>query len=445
MKIHDVTAERRILAGMVLSEEFAKECTQLNPGDFFDDQNRQIFVGLNKLQPYLGKKSLFDKFSSVMTVPDALAIGQMAVDYPMAGAHDPLTHIRDIRIASARRSLFQYAKRCEQLAASKGDEDILQTAQDELGAIVAGNVIDEGPVPLASGMIDELERLARQQAGEIASEYISTGIRILDSYTHGFAKGMLVVIAARPSRGKSGLGQFIAANQASEGKSVLFVSMEMNQQELIHRAWAMHTDASLTDLKEAKLEKCRQQIADSIAGFESMKFGVKHQSRCTVDDVERFARQHRRRCGSLDVIYVDYLQLMTHRNYRLSEYERISDNVTRLKQLAGTMNCVVVCLAQINRAGDEEPSLRHLKGSGEIEQSANIALVLHWPTEYDVDTGNKTRTVQNDLESSRHMVEVGIEKNRDGEAGITLRLMYDKQHQRFEQPRHGEFDRFNEE
>lgn len=443
MKIHDVTAERRILAGMVLNEQFAKECLHLAPDDFFDDQNRRIYSGLIKLQNYLGKKSLFDRFDSAMSVPDALAIGKMAVDYPINGVHDPLTHIRDLKTASARRALSRFSKRLEQLASSDCGENILQVAQDELSAIVAGNSIDEGPVPLASGMVDELERLTKQQAGEIAGEYIDTEIPILDSQTNGgFGRGMLVVVAARPSRGKSGLGQFIAASQASAGRSVLFVSMEMDHRELIHRAWAMKTGTKLSDIKQATFDaQSRSRIVDSVAEFESMKFGVKHQPRCMVEDIERLARQHRRRCGSLDVVYVDYLQLMTHSNRKLSEYERISDNVTRLKQLAGVLNCVVVCLAQINRAGNDEPELKHLKGSGEIEQSANIALVLHWPNEW-IDCDNKTHA--NNLESDRHIVEVNIEKNRDGRSGETIRLTYDKQHQRFEQFRYGEFDKFNE-
>jgi len=188
-------------------------------------------------------------------------------------------------------------------------------------------------------------------------------------------RGFLTIVASRPAGGKTTFAIQMSLVNAKQGKKVLFFSQEMNRNEILARMVAYETGVKLTDIIEARLTKEEEEkLKESFEELKSLPIKLVFEQ-VSVDEVIGKTRLEKP-----DMVVVDYLQLLKRRKGE-SEYEAISRQTTALRQLAKTENCLVVALAQINREAekksDKRPSLADLKGSGQIEQDADLVLILH--------------------------------------------------------------------
>ncbi|MEM6603181.1 MAG: DnaB-like helicase C-terminal domain-containing protein [Pseudomonadota bacterium] len=259
---------------------------------------------------------------------------------------------------------------------------------------------------------------------------ISTGLKSLDKYLGGFVRGNLIVIGGRPSMGKTAFLIHLIVSAAKQGFHTLNFSLEMTNGQTISRFVSLnhfedgHFDLNYTDLTKKSVEN--EVVQNAVAKSKALKCNIYHNydSTLTVDDIctqaEMKAKELLRHGKALDMVCVDYLQIIAKDNMRRSENDALGDITGKLKRLAKKLNVVVILLSQLNREVEKEkniqhkrPNMSHLRQSGSIEQDADIVLFPFRPSQYEKDVDFNFRKYRFDY------MEIIVAKNRQGETGTT--------------------------
>lgn len=260
-----------------------------------------------------------------------------------------------------------------------------------------------------------LEYRERLESGKTA--LTSTGYQSLDKLLNG---GMVpegfYIIAARPGVGKTTLGLKIADN-VSRRKPVLFVSLEMAEEQLTARRVSDRNGMAIGRVlfSDSLLEEEQTKIAMALSDISMTRMSFNRKPGATVADIALLARA----IPNLGLIVIDYLGLIGGEEKGMSIYERVTANSSALKRLARSMGIPVLCLAQLNRESekrnDKRPTMADLRDSGAIEQDADAIMLLHRPYIY---------TPQPSVDAwDREPLEVNLVKNRHGKTGnITLQF-----------------------
>src|SRR5438874_12338676 len=243
---------------------------------------------------------------------------------------------------------------------------------------------------------------------------IPSGFREIDFYTEGFSAGDLVVVAARPSVGKTSLGLAMAFNMAKRGHPTLVFSLEMDTKQVVSRFLAMNSRTDLLALRTGNVFDT--EAASSLANLPILIDDTPGLSIMELRTKARRASTHDR----LEVILVDYIQLMRTGEHEENRVQEIATITKNLKSLARELNVVVIGLSQLSRAaGDSglEPKLSTLRESGGIEQDADIVLML-WKDKDETPAG------------APRLIHGSIAKNRNGPTGI-FQLLFAGEQARF--------------
>ena len=236
----------------------------------------------------------------------------------------------------------------------------------------------------------ELHRLARDP-GAICG--LQTGIGQIDEALKGMRPGELIILAARPSQGKSVLAQQIATHNALHGNGTVLFSLEMSQDELADRHLAAHARIPYGKIRAAKLpDGDLDRIVLEATGWakDTPPLVVCERAPLTIADLRSEAiRWHRRLPGALRLIVIDYLQLLSPpaKDRFANRYEQVSEISRSLKLLAKELEIPVLAVAQLSREAerrpDKRPQLSDLRDSGALEQDANTVLLLYRAGRYD--------------------------------------------------------------
>lgn len=255
-------------------------------------------------------------------------------------------------------------------------------------------------------------------------EIIKTGFGLLDYKIHGFEKGQLNVIAARPSMGKTGFALNTMWNIAKSGYEVSFFSLETTGDLVIQRLVANISGVALSDIKrpnELNAESV-DKIMKALDAIQKLDINIYDESHLTPS---RIREQAAKESDKPQIIFIDYLQLMqsdTPTNDRRVDVEKISRD---LKIIANETGSVIVLLSQLNRGvesrNDKRPMMSDLKESGGIEADASMIFMLYRDDYYNRDDNE---------DSDKSDLEVNIAKNKDGETGV-VNFEYYKSTQRF--------------
>lgn len=291
----------------------------------------------------------------------------------------------------------------------------------------AGSVADRDAtslvVSLKQSSINVANRIdSLNRTGAIPQQGVATGIADLDKMTGGFQSGQLIILAARPSVGKSALAGLLARNVAQEGGRVLFFSLEMNERELTERMLAMTAGVPLSAIRgQRRINPDEVTLAWNVLTneFPQLPFAFIDRRGLTAEELASDARAYARANGELSLIVIDYLQLLKSENPRDPRHLQIGMSTKTARNLAGELKCPVLCLAQLNREVESRggaPRLSDLRDSGEIEQDADVVMFLHRLT--------------SDRSLPVHDIDLIIEKQRNGPIG-TVELSYSRSHTRF--------------
>jgi replicative DNA helicase len=385
---NNMEAEQSTLGGMLLSQEAVADVLEVVSGvDFYAPKHELIFNAVVTLfgrgEPtdviavtdYLNKEGnllkaggadyLHSLTSFVPTAANASYYGKIVADKAI---------LRRLIDAGTRIAQSGYE--------SQGEvEDLVNQAQSEIFQ-VATQSTKEDYVGLSESIdvaIRDIE-MAQNRGGELTG--ISTGFSNLDSYTHGLHPGQLVIVAARPSVGKSTFALDMARNAAiKQNKPTIFFSLEMGRSEIAMRMLSAQSGIYLQSMRKgtlsegdwAKLAGVRGQINDAplfIDDSPNMSL-VEIRAKC-----RRLAQQ-----VDLKMVVIDYIQLMSSGKKVESRQQEVSEFSRALKLLAKELNIPVVALSQLNRQAeqskDKRPELSHLRESGSLEQDADVVVLLH--------------------------------------------------------------------
>jgi replicative DNA helicase len=294
-------------------------------------------------------------------------------------------------------------------------DSVVSFTRNELDNLECEN-IGGGPVCFHDVAIDCIDNLQ----GGSCYEGIPTGYTDIDHYILGLRPSDLIIIAGRPSMGKTTLATNISINAAKSGSIGLIFSLEMSQNRLGLRMLASETGTNLYQLTKgivADWEKINDVSGNLQNLFIDFSTGLTYQE--IVSRIQEFNETHR-----LDFVMIDYLQKM-----RFGKADRhdlaVGEATGALKNIAKDLDIPVILLSQLSRANEKDgkvrtPRLSDLRDSGSIEQDADIVLMIHRPEVYSPD-----------VEEYKNMAMVGIMKNRDGET-TGIKLTFRKDINRFE-------------
>jgi replicative DNA helicase len=432
-----------ILGAMLVEPVAIIDATMLlKTDDFALDSHRKIYAAMLQLvelghgvdivtvTDYLSKKKELD---SVGGLPYLASLSE--------GLPRKLSIESYVRIVRDKSLMRQLLTVCDMGMIEASDQsrealDVLNQVTSRLTEIsehaVTGGFSDiAGIVKDSFGSIDALYEQGREVTG-LATHYIE-----FDRMTSGLQESELIIIAARPSMGKTAWAINIAENAAVRGGKVVAVfSLEMSKASLLRRMLASQALVNSKAIQTGML--MRDDRAKLIKGLELLmesKIFIDDTPGITLAEMRAKARRLKQQHGQLDLIVIDYLQLMTGSNSNAKGFENRTQEVSAisrgLKALAKEMKVPVVALSQLSRAseqrgGDKKPLLSDLRESGSIEQDADVVCFIHREEYYDREN-----------EDLKGKAEIIIAKQRNGPTG-SIQLAYLADYTRFENLQHGD-------
>ena len=424
---NSVEAEEALLGSALLSRDASSRLMEaIKSQDFYSPTNQTIFEAM---------KELFDSGKPIdtLTVSEVVfkdkknttslktsTIARLVENVPSSANFE--RYIEIVLEQSNRRKLLKASSRIELLAYAT-DKDIHNVMDEAEQSIFSASddAIGEGLIGVSDvldGAIERIEEIENQGTGLSG---LATHFADLDSTLAGLQDGNLVVIAARPSMGKTSLAINIATNVSKEKKVTAFFSLEMTKEELVQRVLFSEAKVTSGDARKGELgpEKW-SRVVEAASKVNNIPLYFDDASVITVTDIRAKSRRLKASKG-LDLIVVDYLQLMQGLSgeNRQQEIAEISRN---LKNLARELKVPILALSQLNRAAeareDKRPRLGDLRESGAIEQDADIVMMLYRDDYY------------NPASERPGVAEVNIVKHRSGSTG-KVDLYFSKEYTQF--------------
>ena len=435
---HSIEAEQSLLGALLLDNQAFDRVADLVTGeDFYRDDHRRIWRHIAKLVENAKPADVVTVSESVEASEDKDKTGGPAYLGALAQNTPSALNIRRyaelVRERAVQRRLAQVATGIAEEALNAGGKDVgqlLDEAESKIFQIAeSGARRDQGLLeikPVLARVFEKIDHLYhRDNPSDVTG--VPTGVVDLDRMTAGLQAGDLVIIAGRPSMGKTALALNIAEHVAVDnGLPVAIFSMEMSSTQL-----AMRMLGSIARVDQHKMRTGR--LSDREWSDLSEAMGKLHETPIYIDEggaltaleVRARARRLKRQYSKLGLIVIDYLQLMAATGQGENRATEISEISRSLKAMAKELDVPVVALSQLNRAVDQRPDRRpvmsDLRESGAIEQDADVIMFVYREVVYKPDLP----------EEQRGTAELVVGKQRNGPIG-TVKLTFRGQHTRFE-------------
>lgn len=423
----DIDAEKAVLGSMLKNQDARADVNAiLRAEDFYLKEHQEIF------------RTMFDMDQKgtgidITTVYSALKQRKTA---DMVGGITYLSRLMDEAIVpsnaryyaetvsdkSKMRQLITEAEAIRDAAYSSElpPEDILDNAEQRILEIAhksqRNNYIDVNDVLFENiKQLQEIEQNGGEERG------IPTGFRDVDRILGGFQKTDLIILAARPGVGKTAWALNAAEYAASIGKKVMVFSLEMSTRQLGERLLSMTSSVPLENIHKGNLSMEEwEDLSAAQDSFYGLDMVIDESSVITPLEMKNKCRRFKQEKGDLDLVVIDYLQLMSMGGYRIEQREKEIAAITRsIKIMAKELDCAVVLLSQLSRGpeqrgGDHMPKLSDLRDSGAIEQDADVVIFLKRDDYYSSEEERA-----NIDENTGLTCAVNIAKHRNGPVGIT--------------------------
>jgi replicative DNA helicase len=419
---YSLEAEQGVLGAMMIRPELIDTLSDgLTPSDFYFADNEEVFRAILEMH---GKGQGVD-YMTVAEHIGTLQSGDFALGYTATlhkntpSVANAATYARIVADRATERALMTCGERIHEIACSDQDvADKVAAAQAEAMAIQTG-VGDDEVLMAADIFSDQVEVWQERQDRHARGETLiglSTGLDDLDEATGGLQPEQLIIVAGRPAMGKTTLAMGFAASAAiRQGKSVLVFSLEMSKGQLIDRMTAAEGKVPLKLIKNgtAAFDHGTEMLSAG-AAIKRARLGIADRAGVTMNRIRAIARKHKMRRG-LDLIVIDYLQLLDGNGGSGNRTEEVSAMSRGAKLLARELKIPVVMLSQLSRKCEERPNKRpipaDLRESGAIEQDADVILFVYRDEVY------------NENSEYKGVAEIIIGKGRDIETG-TVRAAF---------------------
>jgi replicative DNA helicase len=411
---HNLNAERGVLGAILLDNHALNAAIEmLRAEDFFLEQHRRVFnrmVGLGERQRAIDLVTLADELErsgELESAGGAAYLAQLIDGVPRVAHIEHYAHI--VKEKAMLRSLIHVTEAIQQQALEAEDEaeDILDRAETLIFQL-ADDRIRAGLVGVKDLVRESYERLERMLSEGRQITGLPTGYRQLDQLTSGLQPSELIILAARPSMGKTALALNIAENVAmAERQPTAIFSLEMSKEALLMRLLASHARLDMHRFRTGRLAKEEgRRMTGALGEMAEAPIWIDDSGSSTVTEIGAKARRLKKDKG-LSLIIVDYLQLISARGRFGNRNEEVSSISRALKGLAKELKIPLLVLSQLTRAPEREerrPQLADLRESGAIEQDADVVAFIHRPNFYQTELP----------EEERRKAELLIAKQRNG-------------------------------
>ncbi|WP_430867966.1 replicative DNA helicase [Demequina aurantiaca] len=393
----NLEAEQSVLGAMMLSKDAMADVIEtVRADDFYKPAHETIFDVTVKLYnsgnpvDALTVSAELQRDGSISRIGGAEYLHTLIAMVPSAASAG--YYARLVREQSILRKLVEAGTRIAGMgyeADGSQVDDIVDSAQSEIFAVTERRN-SEDYLPIGDVMertIDEIEASSARDGSMLG---IPTGFKALDDLTGGFQKGQMVVIAARPAIGKSTLGLDICRAAAiGAGKASVIFSLEMSREEITKRLLSAESSVKLSKLTKGPMgPNDWERLAQTAATISKAPLFIDDSPNMSLMEIRAKCRRLKQQHG-LELVVIDYLQLMSSGRKVESRQQEVSEFSRALKLLAKEIEVPVIAISQLNRGaeqrGDKKPMLSDMRESGSIEQDADIVILLHREDAYDRD------------------------------------------------------------
>ncbi|MBI3305860.1 replicative DNA helicase [Candidatus Nomurabacteria bacterium] len=411
-------SEKAVLGSIMLRKEAMHEVEDmLSPDSFYAEKHRIIFQAMLDLsiknEP-IDMLSLSTKLSEKKRLDSVGGNIYLAEIVNSVPSSTNVKHYADIvQKKYVLRSLIEAADYVSELAFEEGSDhmdEILDMAEKKVFSVVSSPK-NQKYVNLKDAIPEAYERLEKLHENKGMLRGLSTGFKDLDNMLSGLQNSDLVILAARPSMGKTTLALDIARMSSTvHEKSVLIFSLEMSSQQLVDRMLSAESRVNAWNLRTGHLSDSKgefAQLRDAMDKLAKAKIYIDDTPGNSIVKMKALSRRLKAEKG-LDLIVIDYLQLMTTSKNYDSMVNQVTEISRSLKGLAKELNVPVLALSQLSRNVESrggKPRLSDLRDSGSIEQDADVVMFIH-----SEDKGKE-------MEEKTNIVEILIEKHRNGPTG----------------------------
>jgi len=435
---HNEDAERALLGALLTEPQRVPEVAEIvERGDFFSGRNNAVYDALLSLSERSAAIDLVSAGEALAASGKFQEVGGRSYLVELTSAVTSAAHARHhARIvadtAALRRLIEQAGEILADAYETRPDGDnvkkLLDLAESRVSRVAGAR--DKGGAEPIARVIEEAFRRIDSSSHRAGLTGLPTGFYELDDLLCGLNAGDLIVLAARPSMGKTALALNMIDHAAlhppewlGRAPTILFYSLEMGQQAIVQRMLCSRARVDFYKLRTGRIpNEDYGRLAEAAGELATSHLFIDDTPALTVMSLRGRARRLRAKHGGLDLVVVDYLQLMSppRAENRQQEVSQIS---RALKELARELEVPVVALSQLSRAvelrDDKKPQLSDLRESGSIEQDADVVLLLYRPEYYEA------------TEENRGLAEIICAKQRNGPTGH-VRLQFVPQTMRFE-------------
>ena len=443
--LHSLEIEKSILGSILIDPNIIYNISdRINSSDFYFNFNQLIYESILKRR---------DKYSKINLDLNIL-IESLKEDnvFDIVGGVEYLNELVASSYTSANIEAYieifkEYSKKRKLLNVSKGISksiyDNKKNSTDLLEEVqVAVSQIDEE----ASG--DDIIKLSelvardyeRNDKNNHIADYPKTKFIRYDEITNGLRPATLLILAARPAMGKTAFSLNIALNVAKQNKRVLIFSLEMGEEELYNRLLAAESEVELKNIQRSHFDFNNKEMINRLLiareNLSTLEIYIDASATPTITAIKNKARLLQRKYKNIDLIIIDYLQLISGTTNKGNREQEISEISRGLKLLSKELNVPIIALSQLSRRvesrEDKTPMLSDLRESGSIEQDADQVMFLSSKDYY-----NNQKNPDEDNNKLLTRIELILAKNRSGSIGKNL-LFFDKPIQKFKNPTHEE-------
>lgn len=443
---YNAQAEMAVLGSIMLKPDVCDEIALiLRKEDFYDDAHAKLYetmmamhdagrkIDITLLVDSLKRSGDFDRIGGapfLASIGEAIATAAHAVYYGNIVRSDATT--RSLIDASTEILRDAYDP-------SSKPKELLNRAEQKIFSILDRR--GSGNIASISDILHEaMDRIDARLRGEHIGGGVDTGFAEMDKMMGGLHNSELVILAARPSMGKTAFAMNIAENVAlHQRQSVLFVSLEMSAIELADRLLCSVAEVDSRRLRNGTIsQEDRKKLVSTANLISDSPLYVDDSPSRSVTEIAAAARRIKRQNERLGLIVIDYLQLIEPDDPRDPRQEQVAKMARRLKGLARELEVPLLCLAQLNRQAEaskeNKPRLSHLRESGAIEQDADVVMFVHREEYY--------RTAE-ERDSVAGLAEIIVAKQRNGPIG-EVELIWRKEFTRFADPAPDHYSEFEQ-
>jgi len=431
---HSIEAERSTIGSLLVDKDaIVKISDFLRPEDFYHDAHRMVYQAIFDLYDrripidLVTLTNILEERKQLKLIGGASYLAQLANEVPTS------THIFQygtiVKEKSILRHLILVGDQIKGLGYKEDEkvDDLIDAAEKSLFS-VSQNYISDKFIHIKEVLNKTYEKISDLHDPDTKEKYrgVPTGFKSLDNILSGLQPPDLVIIAARPSMGKTALALNMAQNIAKRGKTVGIISLEMSKEQLVERMFCSLLSVDSWKMRTGRLsDEDFSKIGGVMDELNTTKIYIDDSVGNSIAELKAKARRLKMEHG-LDVLVIDYLQLMSagklSYNAQSNRVQEISEISRSLKALARDLAIPIVALSQLSRAVEARPSkipqLSDLRESGAIEQDADVVLMMYREDYYEEDTDRKGVT------------DIFIRKHRNGPIGH-IELAFKKEQMKF--------------